>query len=130
MSKKEMLNSRYSKDIKELIDSTILTNKYSAPISHLSLLCAKSKRFIEEEGEELDLKEIVKIVEREIGMKIVPLFLDDKIMSNSKNTIMIVPVFSNQIIVKRERPDLAGMEFVYRDEVLAKINEEGLFESC
>lgn len=55
MGKKEILNNKYSKDIKKLIDSTILTNNYSKPISYLSLLSAKSKRFIEEDGVDYSL---------------------------------------------------------------------------
>lgn len=130
MNKKDMLNNKYAKDIREMIERNILSRKSNMPISHLSLLCAKSKRFIEKEGETLDLKEVVRIIEKEIGMKIVPLFLNDEIMSNSKNTIVIVPVFSNQIIIKHERLDLAGMEFVHQGDVVAKINENGVFESC
>lgn len=130
MNKKDMLNNKYAKDIREMIERNILPRKSNMPISHLSLLCAKSKRFIEKEGETLDLKEVVRIIEKEIGMKIVPLFLNDEIMSNSKNTIVIVPVFSNQIIIKHERLDLAGMEFVHQGDVVAKINENGVFESC
>lgn len=130
MSKKEVLNNKYAKDIKDMIEKTILSKEFEKPISHLSLVCAKSKRFINDEGENLDLKVVVRIVEKEIGMKIVPLFIDDEIIIGDQNTIMIVPMFSNQIIVKHERPDLAGMEIVHQGDVVAKINEQGVFESC
>lgn len=59
MNKKDMLNNKYAKDIREMIERNILSRKSNMPISHLSLLCAKSKRFIEKEGETLDLKGVV-----------------------------------------------------------------------
>lgn len=130
MNRREILVDKYTKDIEKLIKEDILSKRFDKPISHLTVICAKSKRFVEEDGIRLDLKEIIKIIEKKIGMKIVPLFLDDKIMSSSKNTIAIVPVFSNQIVFKYERPDLAGMKITHRGEVLARINEEGVFESC
>lgn len=130
MNRKQILINNYVNKIEKLINDTILSKEFDNSISHLMLICAKNKRFIEEEGETLDLKEVIKIIEKKLRMKIVPLFLDDKIVSSVENTIAIVPVFSNQIVFKYERPDLAGMKITHRGEVLARINEEGVFESC